>query len=112
MTVDVCNIVKETARTVSIDDYGLNCATKVSTLLISHYMEQIKCCPCEDVPPKCATSSIEVCDNSELKPACCNLCIYPNEQFPEEACAVSILPDNTIPNVKIISPNNESQCQE
>lgn len=111
MTVDVCNIIKETARNVSISDYALNCAGVVNTLLIAHYIEDIDCCGC-DSPPKCATNSIEVCDNSQIKLACCNLCIYPNEEFPEEACAVSILPNNTIPNVKMISPNNESQCQE
>ena len=111
MIVDACKIVQEVSKNINITDYGFNCTSRSNKLLIDFYMESIKCCECYDKPPKCATKT-EICDNRVVEPACCNLCIYPDNQYPEGACKASIFPDDTIINVKMISPDNETQCQE
>jgi hypothetical protein len=111
MIVDVCDILEETSNNILLDDYGVFCKKKSYKNLIQYYIQTINCCDCSTKPAKCNTKK-EICDNSFVIPACCNLCIYPNNEFPEQACAVSIFPNNTVINVKIISPNNETKCQE
>jgi len=118
MTVDACSILEETLANQAILDYQLSCANKSYINIIGHYMNTIKCCECYDKPAKCNKSSISACDsegngNAVISVNCCDLCIFPNEEFPGlDVCAVAIVPNNTIINVKMISPNNMNQCQE
>lgn len=105
MIVDACNILEEVVNAGKILDYQVSCKYSLSNF-IDYYLTSLGCPDCENKPKKCAKK--EVCDNTVLYINCCDLCIYPNNDQRFKC----IHPNNTIVDVKFISPNNENQCQE